>query len=240
MAKDDSTSIQEISINEAIKQGLRHYFTGRPCVRGGIARRRVSDRKCTCKECSYIEAQKSRKTKLARRAMGLRYSYPYKYRQLSEETKEKRAAARKARYEQCKQQEIAKVRAWQALNMDRIKQRYRESAAERCAYQAQYRTDNAAKVHECRSRRRKAQALRTPIWYGEFDEFVIVEAAGLAVCRKEVTGLAWHVDHMIPLMGKFASGLHCGANIQVLPANINLAKGNSKFLIEPDEWLSML
>lgn len=36
---------------EAIEAGLRYYFTGRPCRRGGIAPRRVSDQMCTCLAC---------------------------------------------------------------------------------------------------------------------------------------------------------------------------------------------
>lgn len=39
----------------------------------------------------------------------------------------------------------------------------------------------------------------------------------------------YHVDHIIPLLGKNVSGLHCLENLQYLPRLENIAKGN-KFI----------
>jgi len=67
---------------------------------------------------------------------------------------------------------------------------------------------------------------RTPSWFSEFDELVMKEAHHLAKLRKEVTGIKWDVDHIIPLCGKKVSGLHVYNNIQVIPNSINVQKHN--------------
>lgn len=41
-----------ISRAEAKAQGLRFYFTGKPCQRGGVAQRWVSSKTCSCELCT--------------------------------------------------------------------------------------------------------------------------------------------------------------------------------------------
>ena len=75
-------------------------------------------------------------------------------------------------------------------------------------------------------KRRAAKLLRTPKWLTADDLFIIEEAYHLAKLRTEVTGIPWHVDHILPLQGKKVSGLHVPGNIQVIPAKENLKKSN--------------
>lgn len=58
----------------------------------------------------------------------------------------------------------------------------------------------------------------------EFDEFVFQEAFRLRELRKEITGIEWHIDHIVPLNHKQACGLHNAYNFQVVPAVWNLRK----------------
>jgi hypothetical protein len=62
----------------------------------------------------------------------------------------------------------------------------------------------------------------------ELSELVAEEAYRLSKLREKTTGFKWHVDHIIPLNGKNISGLHTWNNLAVIPASINLSKGNKE------------
>ena len=49
-----------ISPSEAKQRGLKFYFTGKPCRRGGIAVRRITGQ-CLCEECNAIALEGSKK-----------------------------------------------------------------------------------------------------------------------------------------------------------------------------------
>lgn len=80
------------------------------------------------------------------------------------------------------------------------------------------------------ARRRASRIKRTPEWLKEDDFWIIKEAYNLAKLRSKMFGFKWHVDHIIPLQGRLASGLHVPTNLQVIPWLDNQKKHNKVFL----------
>jgi len=68
----------------------------------------------------------------------------------------------------------------------------------------------------------------------DFTRFVTSEAHKLRGLREQLTGIQWHVDHVVPLKGKEVSGLHIWSNLAVIPKGDNLRKGNKNSV--HDKW----
>jgi len=73
---------------------------------------------------------------------------------------------------------------------------------------------------------RASKKRRTPIWLSKDDLWLMEQFYELAALRTKATGFKWQVDHVIPIQGKLASGLHVPDNLQVLPAKLNQRKSN--------------
>lgn len=115
----------------------------------------------------------------------------------------------------------AKARAWAERNRDSNRAR---SAAWRAAngvhvalYGAVWAKNNRAKINATHAKRRAAEHTATPRWADPAEIATIYEAAALTGCE---------VDHIVPLVSPKVCGLHCPANLQLLPRGENRAKGN--------------
>lgn len=239
------------SQSEAKAQGLKHYFTGRPCKNGGIGLRRTSNGTCLCQVCRKKELERSSRYYEENREKLLDSARRYR-----QENPEKMADMARSYRERNKEKEAAQQRRYREENRSKIaerRRRYREKNREKIAENHRlYRKENPKKMGELQrrynqanpekrlargARRRAAKRERIPAWFSELDQFVLEEAYDLATQRQELTGIEWHVDHMVPMQSRKASGLHCAANIQVIPAVMNLEKNNKMRLTKPLEWL---
>lgn len=75
--------------------------------------------------------------------------------------------------------------------------------------------------------RRAKKRSATPDWLTGSQKAHMKRTYHLAQLMSEITGQQYHVDHIIPLRGEAVCGLHVPWNLRVIPAEINLQKGNS-------------
>jgi len=90
---------------------------------------------------------------------------------------------------------------------------------------------NPHMVVAANARRRASQIQAIPDWanFGAINSiYDSCKALNLAFGAKK-----WHVDHIVPLQSDSVCGLHCEANLQIIPAEENQSKRNRYW---PDMW----
>ena len=81
------------------------------------------------------------------------------------------------------------------------------------------------------AKRRAYKLNQTPLW-SEKEE--IKQLYKKSKELETLTGVKYHIDHKVPLRHKYVSGLHCLANLRVIPATENISKGNRYWTDMPD------
>ena len=195
-------------------RGEKFYTPESPCAKGH-SMRRVSDGTCIqCKQdAERLHIALNRTAYNARKQRERAHKLPdlaIKAKQAREqETPEQRAVRlEKARLKQVE---------WRLNNPGH--------AGAKAAKKA-YKKNNPGKVMADGAKRRSAQLKRTPHWLDDDGYWMIEQAYELSALRTKIFGFAWHVDHVLPLQGKYVSGLHVPTNLQVIPATENLRKAH--------------
>jgi hypothetical protein len=86
-----------------------------------------------------------------------------------------------------------------------------------------YRKANKGIINANTAKRRAYKLDATPSWV-DLEKIKIVYEK--AKWLESLTGIKYHVDHIIPLKGDGVCGLHCWHNLQILSEEENLSKGN--------------
>jgi len=94
------------------------------------------------------------------------------------------------------------------------------------AYDKNYRKIKAAEVNARNAKRKADKIQRTPKWLTKDDLIEIKNIYKLAYKKSVLTNQKWHVDHIVPLLGKTVSGLHVPWNLRVITAIENIKKNN--------------
>lgn len=133
-----------------------------------------------------------------------------------------------AYYLRNKEKAQAENKIWRAVNAEKIRAANRakrkgpEGDAIRARRRQHYAENKARYVANARRRERHIKRA-TPPWAD------LEAIAAFYVERERIsakTGVLHHVDHQIPLRGKWVWGLHVDYNLRIIPAVENLSKSN--------------
>ncbi|MGZ8888043.1 MAG: hypothetical protein ACXW1D_00640 [Halobacteriota archaeon] len=117
-------------------------------------------------------------------------------------------------------QERDRIRNRRANQTEQQRRAYNDKCLD---YYARNKSDYRKRVMDRIAKKNMA----TPKWADtEWEQFVIREIYHLASLRQEMLGVELHVDHTVPLQSDIVCGLHCSANLEVVTAKYNRAKGN--------------
>lgn len=106
------------------------------------------------------------------------------------------------------------------------KEYYKDNREAILEYKKTYGQVNRGKRNAIEARRHAEKLKRTPDWLTKDHLSEIESFYWLARDLFKIIGERYHVDHIVPLQGENVSGLHVPWNLQVLPADLNIAKGN--------------
>ena len=148
-----------------------------------------------------------------------------------ERLKESIARSRKAWRERNAAKEIECKRRWSKNNRAVINSWRARNKEKVASYARKYQTANRAKGAAIAARYLAQKLSATPRWA---NHFFIEEIYDLARRRTDCLGVKHHVDHIVPLQSKIVCGLHCEANLRVIPATTNIRKGNREWPDMPE------
>ena len=136
-------------------------------------------------------------------------------------------------YTVCRECQYAQHREWEKANPEYVKQKcakYYQKTRTASRVNVLNRTPEERRERATLKANLRATRAKQARFNDELSTLVFAEAHSLRKLRNEITGIEWHVDHIVPLKGRKVSGLHIWSNLQVIPKIQNLKKGNTHAL----------
>lgn len=131
------------------------------------------------------------------------------------------------------------TKEWVKDNIEHVrsrrKQHYLSNKDRLRAQGKQHYIENKSTYLHYSKLRKLAQKKRTPPWLTKEHKQEILSFYKTAKELQTITGVDYHVDHIVPLCGKTVCGLHVPWNLQVIEGSINLSKSNLLL----DEYLEL-
>ena len=123
-----------------------------------------------------------------------------------------------------RERQAAYVKVWRSKNKEHIKEYERATKERKSATNKAWKVNNSDRLNFYTAKRRAAKLLRTVSWANmKAIKDIYAEARRL----EKATGIAMHVDHILPLQGLLVSGLHVETNLQILTWCENISKSNN-------------
>lgn len=184
----------------AKSSGASKYLTGRPCPKGHVSARWTINGTCVACHATWANDFKKRNPEKCR-------VYQQTYWAKPEAKEVNRAASARVR-----KNNPGRSTVWGRENVQSCRERARK-----------WDVDNPDKVAAKNARRRSAKLNATPIW-ADMKAISNIYTRCAEVSR--VSGIKYHVDHIVPLRGDDVCGLHVEYNLRIIPAAENQRKSN--------------
>lgn len=192
---------QIVSRKDAASDGLRHYFTGKPCKNGHVAPRFVVS--ANCSEC-MAERNRTPEVKAYMKAF---------WQSEQGEVSRKVAARPEVRIPRQKAyRESGKAIEWES--------RHRKTGRKSQTV-SEWRKKNRHKTAEWYARYQAAKVNATPSWLTAEHKAEMHKV----YMQAKLSGKT--VDHIVPIRGRNVCGLHVPWNLQLLTAEENSRKNNN-------------